>query len=114
VVAAVGMMAYLVSPVSWVHHMQWAVVVLGALLGDGRDPRRVAAAAVGTVLFWIRLPWWGANLLAGDSVPNGLARVVQNSYCELAVVALLLLWLLVARGRTTDREAPAAADTLAG
>ncbi|MFI7586106.1 glycosyltransferase 87 family protein [Spongisporangium articulatum] len=106
VVAACGMLAYLVSPVSWVHHMHWIVVVLGALLGDGRDRRRVVATVVGAVLFWCRLPWWGANLLAGNAVPNGLARVVQSSYTELAVVALLALWLLIARPRRaiTDRE----------
>ena len=29
VVATIGMVAFLISPVSWVHHMHWGVVVIG-------------------------------------------------------------------------------------
>ncbi|WP_285592707.1 glycosyltransferase 87 family protein [Kineosporia sp. NBRC 101731] len=104
VVAVVGMTAYLISPVSWVHHMHWGVVVIGALLGDGRDLRRVAAALVGAVLLWIRMPWWGANLLAGNEVPNAVARIVQNSYSWWAVLSLLALWFLVARKQQWPAE----------
>lgn len=117
VVAAVGLVAYLVSPVSWVHHLWWGVVVIGALLGDGRDRRRVAAAGASAVLLWCRLPWWGANLLAGDAVPEFVARVVQNSYAELSVVWLVLLWLLVARLAATPEtpsRRPEVVDTLGG
>ncbi|MCE0536954.1 glycosyltransferase 87 family protein [Kineosporia rhizophila] len=106
VVAVLGMTAYLISPVSWVHHMHWGVVVIGAVLGDGRDRRRVAVALAGAVLLWIRMPWWGANLLAGNDVPNLVARVVQNSYSWWAALALLALWLLVAR----KQQAPPAPD----
>jgi len=106
VVAVVGMTAYLISPVSWVHHMHWGVVVIGALLGDARDPRRAAAALCGAVLLWIRMPWWGANLLAGDEVPNVVARVVQNSYSWWAGLSLLALWLLVARRAADPADQP--------
>ena len=97
VVATMGMVAFLISPVSWVHHMHWGVVVLGALLGDGRDRRRIAAALTGAVLLWIRLPWWGANLVADPHANRILARLVQNSYSVWAILALIGLWLLVAR-----------------
>jgi alpha-1,2-mannosyltransferase len=97
VVATVGMVAFLISPVSWVHHMHWGVVVIGALLGDGRELRRVLVALTGTVLLWMRLPWWGANMVADPHVNRVLARVVQNSYSLWALFALLALWLLMAR-----------------
>lgn len=97
VVATVGMVAFLVSPVSWVHHMHWGVVVLGAVLGDGRRLSRVLVTIGGAVLLWIRLPWWGANLVADPSVPRVIARLVQNSYSIWAVLALLFLYLLAAR-----------------
>ncbi len=97
VVATVGLIAFLISPVSWVHHLYWGVVVIGALLGDGRDRRRVAAALTAAGLLWIRLPWWGANLMADGDVPRVIARLVQNSYSWWAVLSLLGLWFLAAR-----------------
>ena len=41
-VAAVGLVAVLLSPVAWIHHLPWMVVVIPALIGDGRDRRRWA------------------------------------------------------------------------
>ena len=35
---------------SWIHHYLVVVVVIGAILADGRSPRRVAIAA-GTALY---------------------------------------------------------------
>lgn len=107
VVAAVGLVAFLVSPVSWVHHMHWGVVVIGALLGDGRNRRRVAVAFTAAALLWMRLPWWGANLMADPDVPRVVARVVQNSYSWWALLSLLALWLLVARPGSAGPEGSA-------
>ncbi|HST85426.1 MAG TPA: glycosyltransferase 87 family protein [Kineosporiaceae bacterium] len=106
VVATIGMVAFLISPVSWVHHMHWGVVVIGALLGDGRDRRRIAAALTAAALLWMRLPWWGANLVADHDVPRVIARVVQNSYSWWAVLSLLGLWLLFARPAQRSADAP--------
>ena len=107
VVAAVGLVAYLVSPVSWVHHLHWGVVVIAALLGDGRVRARVVAAAAAAVLLWLRLPWWGAALLDAGDATRWLARVVQSSYTELAVAGLVALWWFVARRREPAPAAPA-------
>jgi alpha-1,2-mannosyltransferase len=109
VVATVGMVAFLISPVSWVHHMHWGVVMIGALLGDGRDRRRVVTALVAAVLLWIRLPWWGANLMADHDVPRVVARLVQNSYSWWAILTMLALWYLVARPAGAE-TGPAAAS----
>ena len=95
-VAACGMVAVLVSPVSWLHHLLWGVVVLGAVVGDGRVRRRVVAAVVGLLLLWVAWPWWGANLLAARSVPVVLARVVQNGDLWWACLSLPVMWRLVA------------------
>jgi alpha-1,2-mannosyltransferase len=110
VVATVGMVAFLVSPVSWVHHMHWGVVVIAALLGDGRDWRRIVTALTGAVLLWIRLPWWGANMVADHHVNRVLARLVQNSYSLWAVLSLLALWLLVARPALRSAPSPDALE----
>ena len=97
VVATVGLVAFLVSPVSWIHHFHWVVVVLGALLGDGRQPRRVVPVAVATALLWLKLPWTGGGMVHDPHWPLWFARIVESSLTEMALLALLALWLLVAR-----------------
>ncbi|MEU4231901.1 glycosyltransferase 87 family protein [Nonomuraea sp. NPDC026600] len=90
-VALVGLMAVLLSPVAWIHHLAWVVVVLGAIVGDGRDPVRVRVA-VGVWLYYVLpVPWWGVALkVAGVPV---LDKIVQNGF---GLGALGLVWLLVA------------------
>ncbi|MEU7838540.1 glycosyltransferase 87 family protein [Nonomuraea sp. NPDC049129] len=89
-VALVGLMAVLLSPVAWIHHLAWVVVVLGAIVGDGRDPVRVRVA-VGVWLYYVLpIPWWGVALkVAGVPV---LDKIVQDGY---GLGALGLVWLLV-------------------
>ncbi|WP_432521625.1 glycosyltransferase 87 family protein [Kineococcus sp. SYSU DK006] len=102
-VAACGMVAVLVSPVSWLHHLLWGVVVLGAVVGDGRTRRRLVVGVVGLLLLWVAWPWWGANLLASRSVPTVLARAVQNGDLWWACLSLLAMWWLLVR-RTESRS----------
>ncbi|MBB2901136.1 alpha-1,2-mannosyltransferase [Kineococcus radiotolerans] len=96
-VAACGMVAVLVSPVSWLHHLLWGVVVLGAVAGDGRVRARAVTAVVGLLLLWVAWPWWGANLLAERGVPTVLARAVQNGDLWWACLSLPAMWLLAGR-----------------
>jgi alpha-1,2-mannosyltransferase len=106
VVAALGMLAFLLSPVSWIHHMWWGVVAIGALLGDGRRPARVlAAVTVGAVLY-SKLPWWGQGFVAETGWRHVIGWVDQQAYCWLALGVLAALWWLVAR--PGEAEAPAA------
>lgn len=90
-VALVGLMAVLLSPVAWIHHLAWVVVVLGAIVGDGRDPVRVRVAVGVWLYFVLPVPWWGVALkVAGVPV---LDKIVQNGF---GLGALGLVWLLVA------------------
>ena len=104
-VAACGMVAVLVSPVSWLHHLLWGVVVLGALVGDGRTRRRLVVGAAGLLLLWVAWPWWGANLLASRSVPTVLARAVQNGDLWWACLSLVAMWWLLVRPTETRSRA---------
>ena len=92
-VAVMGLVAVLCSPVSWIHHFAWMVVVIAALLGDGRSPRRRAFAAVITVWFLCRMPWWGITWLADDYPMRWFGRTIQNADTVGAVVALVMLSL---------------------
>jgi alpha-1,2-mannosyltransferase len=104
VVGAVGMVAVLVSPVSWIHHWHWGIAVVGALVGDGRvRPRVVAAAAVYLVLL-LPLPWWGGAWPGHGPLVTVLGRIVEQSYTLLALGALLALWRLVAVGSEHRRS----------
>ncbi len=99
VVAVLGMMAVLISPVSWVHHLHWGIVVLGVVLGDGRQWRRVVATLAGTTWLYLHLPWWGNGMVSRHQHPYWLAGLLQNSYTLFALTALVAIWWFVARGR---------------
>ena len=89
-VALTGLLAVLLSPVAWIHHLCWLPLVLGAVVGAGRDRRRLALAAAIYAFYVVKVPWIGAHLLS-DGVPAPLARVVQDGYGLMALVLLLTL-----------------------
>jgi alpha-1,2-mannosyltransferase len=92
-VAAMGLMAVLLSPVAWIHHFHWMVVVVFAVLGADpfRDRRRLAAGAVVTAWFLCRMPWWGISWLNHGDWPELPGRALQNADTFGALLALALL-----------------------
>ncbi|MEQ4720252.1 glycosyltransferase 87 family protein [Nonomuraea sp. B19D2] len=92
-VALVGLMAVLLSPVAWIHHLAWVVVVLAAIVGDGRDPVRLRVAAGVWLFYVVPVPWWGVSLKAADipGVSLVLGKIVQNGF---GLGALALVWIL--------------------
>jgi alpha-1,2-mannosyltransferase len=90
-VAITGLLAVLVSPVGWIHHLAWLLVVFAAIVGDGRSWRRVALA-LGVWLFYVlQVPWWGITMLAHHDGPRFAGRIVQDAYGLGALVLLVLL-----------------------
>lgn len=88
-VAMTGLLAVLLSPVSWIHHLCWLLLVLAAIAGDGRDRRRLVAAVVVFTFYVVKLPWIGAHWAAhGGRWP---ARVVEDAYGLGALVLLITL-----------------------
>ena len=85
-VAVTALVGVLASPVSWIHHYVVVVLVIGAILADGRAPRRVALAAVTAAYFALTIPWWGQSLLGQGDVPALAARVVQDGFGLAALV----------------------------
>jgi alpha-1,2-mannosyltransferase len=108
-VAAVGLMACLLSPVAWIHHFHWVVVVVFALLGADplHERRRLWAGAAVTAFFLCRLPWWGISWLNHRDWPELPGRVLQNADVVGALAALVLLWWVT-------RPRPGADDVGAG
>lgn len=103
--AIVGLLAVLLSPVAWIHHLTWVVVVLGVLLGDATDRRRVVLAAGVYAYFWAELPWLGVRLLWDPSFPPEVARLVQESYGLGALVLVPLLgWVAAHDARLSQRD----------
>jgi alpha-1,2-mannosyltransferase len=109
VVGVVGMLAVLISPVSWVHHLFWGIVVIGAVVGDGRDWRRVLTGAAGTLWLYLHMPWWGASMVQRGQGPAWWARLLENSYALFAVLSLVAIWWFVARDRGRRESEPAEA-----
>ncbi|GHH65176.1 membrane protein [Streptosporangium violaceochromogenes] len=91
--ALAGLMAVLLSPVAWIHHLAWVVVVLGALAGDGRDPVRVRVATGVWLFYVVPVPWWGVAIKAAEIpvLSPVLGKIVQNGF---GLGALALVWLL--------------------
>ncbi|GMA86931.1 hypothetical protein GCM10025868_21810 [Angustibacter aerolatus] len=98
-VAAMGLMAVLLSPVAWIHHYAWMTVVVAALVADGRSRRRTAMAGVVLAWFLCRFPWWGVTWIQDRLGPVWVGRLLQNAYLLGALVALGLLWQVTREGR---------------
>jgi alpha-1,2-mannosyltransferase len=90
-IAITGLIAVLVSPVAWIHHLAWLIVVLGAFVGDGRDRRPIAVAAALWLFYVLEVPWWGITMLAHHVGPRFLGRIVQDSYGLGALVMVVML-----------------------
>ncbi|WP_431897133.1 glycosyltransferase 87 family protein [Nonomuraea sp. bgisy101] len=92
-VALVGLMAVLLSPVAWIHHLAWVVVVLGALVGNGHDVVRLRVATGVWLFYVVPIPWWGVAIKAADIpvVSPVIGKIVQNGF---GLGAIALVWLL--------------------
>jgi alpha-1,2-mannosyltransferase len=107
--ACIALVGVLASPVSWIHHYVVVVLVIGAILADGRAPRRVALAAGTAAYFALTIPWWGQSLLGQRDVPVLAARIVQDGF-GLAALALVVI---LARLRAPAEHVPAGEPGLA-
>lgn len=104
-VAITGLLAVLLSPVAWIHHLAWVVVVIGAVAGDGRDRRRLAVAAGIAVFYTVTLPWWGLSLMKVSWLPKIAGRIVQSSF-GLGAVALIAIIAWAHRTDSASRIEP--------
>jgi len=110
-IALTGLMAVLLSPIAWIHHLAWIVVVLGAVVATGRDPARLWLAAGIWLYYVLTIPWWGVSLRAAEIpvLSPVVGRIVQDAF---GIGAVVLVWLLGHRLRRTP-PVPAA-DSAAG
>ena len=93
-IAVTALLGVLLSPVSWIHHFLVVVLVIGAILANGRSPRRVAIAAATAAFFALTIPWWGRSLLGQHDVPVLAARVVEDAFGIAAVALVVIIALL--------------------
>ena len=98
-IAVTALLWVLLSPVSWIHHFLVVVVVIGAILADGRSRSRVVIALATAAFFVLTVPWWGQSLLSRHDVPVLAARVVQDAFGIAAMVLVVIIARLRAAGR---------------
>jgi alpha-1,2-mannosyltransferase len=91
-IAITGLLAALLSPVAWIHHLCWVVVVIGVLVGDGRDRRRVLAAAVTSALYASNLPIRGKFLLEANGAPIWVTRSMEATFGLAAVILIGVIY----------------------
>jgi alpha-1,2-mannosyltransferase len=104
-IAIAGLLAALLSPVAWIHHLCWVVIAIGVLVGDGRNRRRVLAAAATSALFASNLPITGKLILEAGGAPTWVTRFLEATF-GLAAIALIGI-LYAIRPTNADRH-PAA------
>ncbi len=102
--AIVGLLAVLVSPVSWIHHIVWIVVAIGVILGEGRSTWRWLVAVGTTELFTFadpyitRTPWFAVY------APHLFEQLRQDCFgISCAALVVVLAVLPPARGRLAAR-----------
>ncbi len=83
--ALTGLMAVLLSPVAWIHHLAWIVVVLAAL-------PEIRQKAVTWVYYVLPIPWWGAYVKMWEIpvLSPTLGKIVQNAF-GLGAIALVFI-----------------------
>ena len=100
-VAIVGLLAALLSPVGWIHHLCWIVVAIGVIVGPGREWRRVSVAAAAFGLYLFRVPTWAQA--SGASQPELVRRFLEDSF---GLAALCLIGAILALSRSAARAEP--------
>ncbi|WP_155353260.1 glycosyltransferase 87 family protein [Acrocarpospora macrocephala] len=90
-VALTGLMAVLLSPVAWIHHLAWMIVVIAALA-----IRRPLLAAGVWAYYVLPIPWWGAYIKLWEIpvLSPTLGKIVQNAF---GLGAIALVWVLAQR-----------------
>jgi alpha-1,2-mannosyltransferase len=91
-IAITGLLAALLSPVAWIHHLCWVVVVIGVLVGDGRNWRRVLTAAATGALFASNLPIRGKFLLEAGAAPIWVTRSMEATFGVAAIVLIGVIY----------------------
>jgi alpha-1,2-mannosyltransferase len=108
-VAIVGLLSFLVSPVSWIHHMAgWVPLLIGVLIGEGRDRRRVIYAVLAAVFFSLEVPWWGSSIVGRYRYFHIPGRLLQDAFAFGALFAVWLLSRTGAPGRVRTSATPEA------
>jgi alpha-1,2-mannosyltransferase len=97
-VAVVGLLAVLLSPVAWIHHLAWIVLVMGVVADDLRSRGRVVATFAVGLFYGFPLPWIGSHLL-NTHYPLVIGVPLRDAYGLGAVVLIATL-----RPRTSVTE----------
>jgi alpha-1,2-mannosyltransferase len=119
-VTLTGLVACLVSPISWTHHLVWVVPAILVLVdvaagtpvagaGRPRDRRLLAAATAlaACVVFGVSVVWYFARF-DGSMPRHGIAAEIGADAYVLAMLALLVLVpIRLLPGRRSDQHAPA-------
>ena len=107
-VAAVGLMACMLSPVAWVHHFHWLAVAFFAILGSDplKDRRRILAVVAIGVVFAIHVPYWGHEWMVRRLPVQPVGVMLENAYFLAAIATIALMWWSFRRDERDDEDPP--------
>jgi alpha-1,2-mannosyltransferase len=120
--ALVGLLAVVLSPVAWIHHLCWVVLALAVVVGDGRDrsaasddrlvgvradvtdqprslgrrrvPRRLFLGGALWLFFFLSIPWFGASLADPLRFPDVPIVAARIVQGAFGLMAIVLLPVL--------------------
>jgi alpha-1,2-mannosyltransferase len=114
-IAITGLLAALLSPVAWIHHLCWVLIAMGVIAGDGRSVRRSWLAALTGALFLSTFPIWAEVSLPTSALRSFPGFLLENSFGLWALVLIpVLFWIGARRAEPLPADAePAAVAELA-
>lgn len=105
-IAITGLLAALLSPVAWIHHLCWVLIAIGVIAADGRSVRRNWLAGLTGVLFLSTLPIWAEVNMPASALRSFPGFLLENSFGLWALGLIPVLFWIGAR-----RTEPLPADT---
>ena len=103
-IAMVGLLAVLVSPVSWIHHIVWVAPAIGAIVSDGRRSWRWVAAVVAAEFFILVDPYRRVHPWFETLAPRLVSQLIHDDF---GIASAVLIAVLAALPGTRRIRSPA-------
>jgi alpha-1,2-mannosyltransferase len=93
-IAITGLLAAMLSPVAWIHHLCWVVVAIGVICGAGMSWRRNLLAGLIASLYLTSLPVFAQRLANLGRLPDETGLWLEDAFGLAALVVIVALTMI--------------------